>query len=276
MQNSGRIKRLRKYGFITSCIFLISCGGEEQPDSQTEKPTIEKKETDTTNTTVEDTLPAESDADSMYYANVDHFSHLAEEEGVNDVIGCIIRNSGYKSESIYYYDLHEMLDSCQNGDSLFIRTGEYYLSESLELWEKKNIVVTGEGFCKLIAQNTDDNVMWIITCENIEVRNIQATHTAPAEDERCYGNVFALDMGENVTIRNCDINGCGAIGVYIFGTENITLENNYIHDNTLWGVQDDGHGMVYPEESDNVHFINNRWDNNGYLNPDLVIEDWSD
>lgn len=171
-----------------------------------------------------------------------------------------------ESEWLSFSNINAAFTACINNDSIFIRSGEHRLKSSLELWEKNNIVVTGEGHCKVIAENTDDNVMWIITCHNITIRNLHATHTKPSEDERCYGNVFALDMGRDITIENCDINGCGAIGVYIFGTRHVVLKDNFIHDNTLWAIDDDGHRMNSEEESDNILFEGNRYANNGYLN----------
>ncbi len=158
----------------------------------------------------------------------------------------------------------EAFDSCLSGDHIFIRSGEYILEESLELWEKDNVVVTGEGNCKLVMNNQEDNVMWITTCQDVVIRNLHCTHTKPSEWEQCTGNVFALDMGRNITIENCNINGCGAIGVYIFGTKNVTLKNNFIHDNSLWAIDDDGNRMQKVEKSENVTFINNRFENNGY------------
>ena len=159
-------------------------------------------------------------------------------------------------------------ENCQSGDSIFIRSGEYILEESLELWEKDNVVVTCEGHCKLVMNNQEDNVMWIVTCENVTIRNLHCTHTKPSEWEQCTGNVFALDMGQNITIENCDINGCGAIGVYIMGTNNVTLKNNFIHDNTLAAIEENGLGFgsdIQVTNSDNLTLIKNRYENNGYL-----------
>jgi parallel beta-helix repeat protein len=122
--------------------------------------------------------------------------------------------------------------------------------------------------------------MWIVTCRNVKIRNLHCTHTQPAEWAQCTGNVFALDMGENITLENCDINGCGAIGVYIFGTTNVTLKNNFIHDNTLWAVEDGGMGMITEKDkrNNNVTFVNNKFEHNGYLNenPEPVCEDGHD
>ncbi len=86
--------------------------------------------------------------------------------------------------------------------------------------------------------------MWIVNCDRITVSGISATHTEPTEDERCYGNVFGIDGCHDITIESCEINGCGAIGVYTNLVDGIELSNNFIHDNTLWAVQHEGHDFL--------------------------------
>jgi parallel beta-helix repeat protein len=179
-----------------------------------------------------------------------------------DNIAVIIR----ESNSIYFTNLQDAFESVESGDSLIIREGIYTNDKAMELWEKENVTILGEGECKLICNNIDDNVFWIITCKNVIIKNIHATHTQPAEGLSCVGNVFALDMGSGITIEGCDINGCGAIGVYIFGTTNICLKDNKIHDNTIWAVEQDGYGILEVEENDVVKFINCKLYNNGSKN----------
>jgi parallel beta-helix repeat protein len=258
-------KRLFFTSLLMSGLFLIGCAGEESSPSKDESP-VEADSSHTSNEEIEETKEeVELNQDSIYYNQLDHFSTAPDVNGELPM-GLIIRGP----ENIYYASLDSMFDQCQDGDSLFIRAGNHELERTLELWEKNDIVVTGERNTKLIAQNIDENVIWVITCNNIHLRNLHATHVEPPIDRSCVGNVFATDMGENITIESCDINGCGAVGVYVFGTKKVILKDNYIHDNTLWAIDDNGNGMIEEEESEDIIFINNRYDNNGYKNENPI------
>jgi len=170
----------------------------------------------------------------------------------------------HQENNAYFTDIDEAIETAVDGDTVYIKEGVYQLEKAIGVWEKTNISIIGIGNCKLICNNIDDNVIWVSSCKNVLIKNIHATHTEPSDGQSCTGNVFALDMGKNITIEDCDINGCGAIGVYVWGTTNIILKNDELHDNTSWAVQYDGYGMLNVENNSNVHFINcNLHDNGG-------------
>ena len=138
----------------------------------------------------------------------------------------------------------QAIDDVSDGDTILIRAGTYKLNESIELWWHSDIWILGEEGSRLICNSQISNVMWIFNCDRITISGLCATHTEPTELESCTGNVFGIDGTDNVTIENCEINGCGAIGVYTFMADGIVLRNNFIHDNTFWAVQHEGNGLL--------------------------------
>ena len=154
------------------------------------------------------------------------------------------------------------------------REGIYEFEEAIYISEKKNIIVEGKGDVQLLCNNMDDNVFWIVSSRDVIVRNVRTRHTDPTEDERCYGNVFGIDSSDDIIIEDCEIDGCGAIGVYICVSDNVTLKNNHIHDNTIWAFQFDGVGFL-----EEVHTIaglfleGNLIENNGTYSDGLVLEE---
>ena len=163
-----------------------------------------------------------------------------------------------------YSTPQEAVDACRDGDTILIMDGTYTFEKGIELFEKNNIKIIGRDNVELVCTNMDDNVMWIVTCSNITIKNIKARHTDPTKDERCYGNVFAIDTSRIITIENCDINGCGAIGVYSMGGSKIMLRQNHIHNNSLWAVQHNGVGYLQAVDNmDDLYFEDNIIENNG-------------
>jgi len=148
-----------------------------------------------------------------------------------------------------YSTPQEAAEAVADGDTVLIRSGTYEYEGSIMLLGVNNVVMEGEEDTHLVCTSMFDNVMWIISCNGVTIRNLHATHSDPPEDQGCTGNVFGIDSSTDVTIEDCDINGCGAIGVYSFMVDNIVLRNNYIHDNTLWAVYHELQGLLQEDGS---------------------------
>lgn len=165
----------------------------------------------------------------------------------------------------------QAVDAVADGDTILIRAGTYEFNDSIELWGHNDIWILGEEGSKLICDSEIDNVMWIINCDRITISGLSATHTEPTEDERCYGNVFGIDGCDDITIENCEINGCGTIGVYTNLVDGIVLRNNFIHDNTLWAVQHEGNNLLLEKHYiDGLIMEGNTILNNGGRQLDMV------
>jgi hypothetical protein len=135
-----------------------------------------------------------------------------------------------------------------------------------------DVAIIGEDGAELVCNSLTDNVLWIVSADRITVSGLSATHTMPSEEERCYGNVFAIDSCDSVTIRDCELSGCGAIGVYTFNCGEIMLLDNFIHDNTLWAVQHEGHNLLVEDNSlPGLTMSGNTLVNNGGRKTDMVL-----
>lgn len=154
---------------------------------------------------------------------------------------------------------------------LLVDEGTYY-SKGLYI-DAENTVIEGIGRVNLYCSELYENIMWL-TGNNIVVKNIHMKHFAPGkpEGQNCSGRVIGFDNAHNVTIENCDLNGCGLAGLHDnLLNSDILIKNNYIHNNSL-GAYTDIDGGVWQKEVDNhpvFRFENNRMVNNG---PNRSIE----
>jgi len=108
-----------------------------------------------------------------------------------------------------------------------------------------NYYSRGRGVIKIggstvpFADGTSVMPQWLVI-ENLEIRGARPpnTFTGPDGTQEGYtapASSIYLEFGENVTVRNCDLNNNGN-GFFAFSTDtivtrNLLLENNYIHDN---------------------------------------------
>jgi hypothetical protein len=192
---------------------------------------------------------------------------------INEIESTMPKDTVHIGVSRTYKSLSAYFDSTSSKKNIhfLIDEGTYY---SNGLWiDAENIVIEGKGQVNIYCKELYENVMWLLG-NNIVVKNIHMKHFAPGklEGQNCSGRVIGFDNAHNVTIENCDLNGCGIAGLHdnLFNSD-IFIKNNYIHNNSV-GAYTDIDGGVWDKEVDNhpvFRFENNRMENNG---PSRVME----
>ena len=94
------------------------------------------------------------------------------------------------------------------------------------------------------------------------------------------GRVLAFDGADSITVINCDLNGCGLAGLHDnIGNNNIFVEYNYIHNNSL-GAYTNIDGSVWQDAIPNhpvFIFKNNLIRDNGFDNTTIQPEEiWAE
>lgn len=134
-------------------------------------------------------------------------------------------------------------------------------------YDCKNTLIEGIGNVELVCTDLDANVMWIGS-DDITLRNLKLRHEPKAKDKDigCSGNVVTLDIGENLTIENCDLNGCGRVGLYYnTGPTKVVLRNNHIWNNSYCAIIDGNGNELFSEvkNHDHITFEGNVIEKNG-------------
>ncbi|MBD3638707.1 MAG: hypothetical protein HUJ25_15245 [Crocinitomicaceae bacterium] len=167
-------------------------------------------------------------------------------------------NRAIKDPFVYF-------NETRSNQFVIIEEGEYIGSSGLWIGGD-NLIIEGRGKVSLLLDELHDNVMWC-TGENQVINNLHMQHLQPGELEgqNCSGRVIGFDGADNITVINCDLNGCGLAGLHDnMGNGTVYIEYNYIHNNSI-GAYTDIDGNVWQEET--VHpvfkFDNNRMEDNG-------------
>lgn len=90
-----------------------------------------------------------------------------------------------------------------------------------------HFTIRGEGMVSIVADPRYANVISLVNCHDVVIENITLGHTDTGD---CYGGVIYLSECSGVTIRNCDLFGCGVIGLEAHNCQNIRFENSTIRD----------------------------------------------
>lgn len=129
--------------------------------------------------------------------------------------------------------------------------GDYGISEGNYRWNEEfdgpeliiqnvtNLTVRGSG-----EERTDKvlscvpryaDVLTFENCANIYVTHITVGHTQ--EQSQCAGGVLHFVSSQDILVEDCDLYGCGTLGVDADNSLNIQVINNLIHDCSYGGVQ---------------------------------------
>ena len=175
------------------------------------------------------------------------------------VTGLILLSCNTAEKSIKIKNIEEIcLNKIDSGSSIQLKKGTYKLSSPISIIRKSNISIDGNG-ATLIMQNMADDVLFIDNSNNIKLINFKATHIEPEGPVGCTGNVIHIENGSGITIEDCDLNGSGIVGIAAYGTKDLRIINNYIHENSQYGIiyqgpqieikgnrfQDNGNGNIY-------------------------------
>lgn len=253
---------LKKYAGFLGLTVLLGCGGQSQDESLAENEadstkteniiTEEISETDTIEIIQEPEDPTTNwkhpDAPYTHFNQVDLDTvHIGPDREITNV------------EEYFREDRFNVM--------VLIDPGEYVYSTGLWI-DGENIIVKGNGDVSILCDQLYENVMWVLG-DNIVIDNLHMMHLMPgtSEGQNCSGRVVGFDGADNVTIMNCDLNGCGLAGLHDnLGNGTIYAEYNYIHNNSL-GAYTDIDGGVWQEEIDDhptFVFKDNLIMNNGF------------
>lgn len=154
--------------------------------------------------------------------------------------------------------LQTIFNTVKNGDTIVISAGIYETNEVLRLTEKKDITIKGTGFVDIIC-NYYVHVMIISKCTGIKLENLHMVHKLGATVDSCEGaNVVCIYYSNNIEIKNCELNGCGMIGIYAYDCPELTVTDCYIHSNTTAGI----HLRMKESQPQKIIITNNRIINN--------------
>jgi hypothetical protein len=139
----------------------------------------------------------------------------------------------------------------QSGQTLQIPEGRYEIMQRMELKGLERVEIIGKGQVDILLRDPENEVVLIIESRQIRLTNLHLQHYIPDEYQICTGGVVNLVQTQDVTIDQCDLNGCGVVGVSGWGNTGITLKNNHIHHNTFAAVN-----LMAPETGEQILLYN--------------------
>ena len=153
-------------------------------------------------------------------------------------------------ETVYIYTAQELIDSIGNNKRLILKSNYYNLSDvkssNNPFVEKseysdgfiiKGVVnLTIIGNAEIAIDDIYADVLDFKKCAYITLDGLTVGHTFSYEQYECEGSVISLDVCQAVTIKNCNLYGCGAVGVSAYKTKTLTVTKSNIYDCSYSGI----------------------------------------
>ncbi len=166
-----------------------------------------------------------------------------------------LKSLGYSSseadlQTISVYTAEELLENIGSNRKIILEAGSYNLSDVYNLENRyidnqkysegyiiENVEnLTIEGNAEILIDDIMADVLAFDYCSNINLIGITVGHSTPNEYYACEGAVISLSNCENIYIEDCNLYGCGAIGIYSYKSTNIVVNKTNIYDCTFSGI----------------------------------------
>ncbi len=132
-------------------------------------------------------------------------------------------------------ELESLYKRLETGGKIKLKNQIYYLDRPLMISSKEDLVLDGNG-CTFIMKNKNEDVLIVERSNNIILKNFKATHIEPEGPIGCTGSVIQVRENVGVLIEKCELNGSGIIGVMSYDTKDLKVVENYIYNNSDFGV----------------------------------------
>lgn len=130
-------------------------------------------------------------------------------------------------------DIQRLIDEAEDGGLVRVPAGRYVLLDGLVVMNRKGLRIVFDEGAAVLVEDVTRNVVSIIESERISIENAKLAHRKPLKAYECHGNVLDIRDSRHVRILECDINGCGAVGVLAWDSEGVVVAGCHIHRNTF-------------------------------------------
>ena len=107
----------------------------------------------------------------------------------------------------------------------------YYLGKNISISGIENLEIAADGYVEIVLEVGDMPVVEIWeNSNNITLTGLTLGHNVPEYSCAGEGHVIAAYGADNITINDCDLYGCGIVGINCYNTGNVTVNNTVIRD----------------------------------------------
>ena len=116
--------------------------------------------------------------------------------------------------------------------NIVIYEGIYESDQTILIEGKQGLTITAEGEVWLICDDVYKNVITVSNSSDINLISLKARHDQWIPEYDCHGAVLYLEESNGIGVYDCELNGCGAMGLSAYRSRDIELDSCYLHRNS--------------------------------------------
>ncbi len=132
-----------------------------------------------------------------------------------------------------YRDIQSAVDKAKSGDTISVAAGTYNTDGPIRIEGKHNLTITANGEVSVVCSDMYANIFEISSSDHVTITGLTVGHE---ETPECEGDVIYVFGSRNVTVQECDLYGCGVVGVDFNFCTNAQVLSNSLHDNSFAGI----------------------------------------
>ncbi|MCI8527858.1 MAG: BspA family leucine-rich repeat surface protein [Lachnospiraceae bacterium] len=136
-------------------------------------------------------------------------------------------------EIIHVSTTEELLSAIGSSRSIILADGIYEINTRLTLSGLEDLVIQAEnpGRAEILSHDGSESVVFVKDCTNIKISGCIMGHEVLVS-AGCSegGNVINVYTSQEIKISDCDLYGCGVIGILGHNSQDICVENSVIRD----------------------------------------------
>ena len=129
--------------------------------------------------------------------------------------------------------IQSLIDAAKDGQAVHVPRARYVSRKAVLIKGRKGLRIVCEKGTQILVTHTYECVLSVVESQDVRIENAFLSHVKPREEYACHGSVVRISDSKSVSVFNCDLNGCGAIGVAANDSRDITVKNCLIHHNTF-------------------------------------------
>jgi len=134
------------------------------------------------------------------------------------------------------YNLQELLNGIKEGDEITVPPGVYLSDRTYRVLRLKNAVIHFPAGTKILVTDGRYGVFSLEGCKNVSITGGYFGHELPEAYGGCDEIVMWIYKSSGIALMDCEIVGCGVIGLSVLESEKIRVESCNFHDNNCEAV----------------------------------------
>ena len=168
---------------------------------------------------------------------IDYTGEATEQTIVNVATSAELLNAIGSNKKIILTSDYYNLSNLEPIDNENIEKQLNYDDTYLDSYVIKNVVnMTLEGNAEIAINDKMADVLSFEKCGKITLSGLTIGHTTSYDEYQCEGSVVRFSTCEKINVKNCNLYGCGAVGIFADNVKELNVSGGKIYDCTYTGI----------------------------------------